>query len=148
MTAAKAAAPMSPWLRSMLVVKGVMDSQGVTRKARIRRHRACGMPVIAGFDAPCIAWSTWVDLTELSRRGELAALLDGRRTYELWPVAGGFELEYRGRDRIRHRPADTPGTPPVLCTHRCDAYTPRDWSASRPSSIQRSIRPLPDIPPF
>lgn len=148
MSPAKSSTPMAPWVRSMLVNKGVMDSNGVTRKAKIRRHPACGMPVIAGFDAPCMAFSAWVDLTELSRHGELAALLDGRRTYELWPTAGAFELELRGRDRIRHRPADSPGTPPVLCTHRCGHYVPREWAATRAPSIRAAASHVPDQPPF
>jgi hypothetical protein len=138
---------MSPWLRRILVDKGVMDHQGVTRRARVRRHPSCGMPTLAGFDSHVLAWTVWLDLTELSRRGEALAILDGRRTYELWVVALGFEIEHRDRWRVAGHPADTPGTHPVLCDHRCSAPVPRSW-ASQHHHATYAPDPTNDIPPF
>ena len=71
------------WMTSLLVDKGVMSEQGLTRRAKLIPHRPCGLVVLAGLDSDRAALDVWCDLGELTLHGEAMALLEGRRTYEL-----------------------------------------------------------------
>ena len=69
----------------------------------------CGLPVLA---ATVVGLDRHVDTAALNDWGELAALLAGRKTYELH----GEQLVPRSSERLREgRPADTP----VLADHAC-----------------------------
>ena len=110
------------WLTSMLVDKGVMSERGLTRRAKLVSHRACGFPTLAGFDADRAALDVWCDLGELTLEGEALALLDGRRTYELH--AG--RLSPRDRWCIPSRPAGKSRWP-VFAERRCHEPIPAAW---------------------
>ena len=113
--------PMPIWLRNQLIERGVLTAQGLSRKAKIIRHRPCGFPTLAGFDADVAALDAWCDLADLSLLGEAMALLDGRRTYTLM----GQHLEDRqSPGRIAHFPADHT---PVYAQHRCHQPIPASW---------------------
>ena len=119
---------MAPWLRSMLVDKGVMSESGLTRRAHIRTHRGCGLPTLSGI---CdIGFDTWCELAELTSAGEAEALLAGRRTYELY---AGRSLYIRDRWTISSRPAGG-DRHPVLAEHRCGEQLPADWILQRPET--------------
>ena len=112
---------MPAWLRSMLVDKGYMTHDGVTFRARIRTCRHCHLPAVAGIDDNGL--TTWCDPGELSPDGELQALLDGRRTWDLY---GGTGLTLRTRSAIAYRPAGDQRRP-VLAEHRCHQAIPATW---------------------
>ena len=111
------------WLTEMLIAKGVMSESGLTRNAGIRTHRPCQTACVAGIDDS--GFDTWCELREITRDGELQALLDGRHT---WDLHAGRGLTVRGSLAIRHRPAQTPGRP-VLVEHRCGQPIPASWIA-------------------
>lgn len=119
---------MAPWLRSMLIDKGVMSESGLTRRAHVRTHRGCGLPTLSGI---CdIGFDAWCDLAELTAIGEAEALLAGRRTYELY---AGRSLYSRDRWTIHSRPAGG-ARHPVLAEHRCDEQLPAGWILRRPET--------------
>jgi hypothetical protein len=114
------------WLTDMLIAKGAMSESGLTRTARIRTHKPCHLPTLAGYDNDTCALDTWCDLAELTLAGEVHALLAGRTTYEL-----ATERLYR-RDHwtITGRPAG--GRTPVFAEHQCHAPIPATWAITRP----------------
>ncbi|MDP1877991.1 MAG: hypothetical protein Q8M17_10610 [Actinomycetota bacterium] len=114
--------PMPAWLRSMLQAKGVISETGLTRNAGIRTHRPCHAACIAGIDDN--GFDTWTDPTELTPTGELQALLDGRRT---WDLHAHRALTLRTSISIQHRPAGNPARP-VLAQHRCHQPIPSSWA--------------------
>lgn len=118
---------MPAWLRKHLVDTGVLTSSGLGRKAQLRRHRDCGLPTLLGLDADRCALEATCDLGELTPAGEVHALLDGRRTYEL--NARG-ELLARTRYDIARRPAGDRVT--VLAEHRCATPIPATWCVPAP----------------
>jgi len=112
----------------MLIAKGVMAESGMTRKAKIMRHRKCGILTLAGFDADSCALDAWCDLAELSAQGEALALVGGRRTYEVH----ADRLNYRDAWSIKARPA---GHIAVFASHRCTDPVPATWRLpARPTS--------------
>ena len=109
------------WLTSMLVDKGVLTEQGLTRRAKLISHRPCSEVVLAGIDSDLAGLDAWCDLGELTRSGEALALLEGRRTYELH----GGRLSLRDRWQITGKPAG--GKRPVLASHLCARAVPAAW---------------------
>lgn len=112
---------MPAWLESLLIDKGVLTAQGLSRKAKVVIHRDCGLPTVAGFDADRCALDAWCDPAQLTADGEAWALLDGRATYELRVD----RLERRDRWTIPGRPPSH--ELPVLAAHRCHAPIPAAW---------------------
>lgn len=123
---------MDDWLKSMLVDAGHMSESGLTATARIRAHRRCGLPCIAGYDAKAAAFDAWCDPSPLSAHGEAEAAISGRRTYSL---AHGT-LRPRNRWDIPAHPAGAKGSPVVLAEHRCDQPVPAAWTT--PPSTPRT----------
>lgn len=123
---------MNTWLRQLLTDKGVLTENGLSRKAKIRRHK-CGTACIAGLDAPLLAFEAWCDLTPLSNHGEAQALIHGRRTYDLTQR----ELNRRDTHHIAHQPAHTTT---VLTEHLCHQPVPPDWAAPQ----QKATPPTAD----
>ena len=109
-------------MTSLLVDKGVLSEAGLTRRAKLMSHRACGFPTLAGLDADRAALDAWCDLGELTLEGEALALLNSRRTYELH--AG--RLSRRDRWAIPSRPAGKSRWP-VFAEHRCHEPIPAAW---------------------
>lgn len=133
---------MQPWMLQMLVTKGVISESGLTRKAKIVRHRKCGILTLAGFDSDLAAMDTWCDLAELSVRGEAGALVAGRCTYEVWVD----RLCHRDVWAIKGRPA---GSIRVLASHRCDELIPAEWLLPvRPAVEVQTFTPTEGDPPF
>lgn len=130
---------MPSWLKRALIGKGVLTEQGMTRRAKVMRCRACGVPTMAGFDSTVAAMDAWCDLTPLSAQGEVWALLSDRRTYALHGV-DRLELERRDQWSITGHPAGSPSAPPVLASHRCGEPVPRAYEARRAVGS----RPAPD----
>jgi hypothetical protein len=124
--------PMPAWLRRSLEERGVISSEGLTRRAKIVRCRACRMPVMAGFDSARAALDAYCDLTEVSALGEAMALVAGRKTYELHS-GSRLELERRDQFSIAGHPAGRQGSPPVLVQHVCGESVPRAWADDRPT---------------
>ena len=85
--------------------------------------RKCSQPVITGLDAPRAGFLVTVDPCPLSLVGEVQALTDGRRTYDL--VAG--KIRRRLDWHIRAMPAST--RHPTLAEHRCGQPLPDAWLA-------------------
>lgn len=134
-------APMPTWMKQMLIDKGVLTEQGLSRKARILTHRPCGIPTLAGIDSDRCGLDAWCDLAEIHAYGEAMALLSGRRTYELW----GGRLGHRDHWMIQGRPAG--GTRyPVFAEHRCHEPIPTDWIHPSKPAPQPTARNLEEIP--
>lgn len=92
----------------------------LNRSPKATRHR-CGVQVLTGLDGDAAALAVVVDEAPLSPAGEVAALTDGRRTYQLHRGA----LDRRDRWNI-------PGHPPTLdltvhAEHRCGEVIHRAW---------------------
>ena len=124
---------MPDWLRSMLIDKGVLTAQGLTIRAKVMTHRACGFPTLAGIDARVAGLDAWCDLGQLSPYGELHALLDGRRTYRLHRG----ELDPRDRWNTAGHPAGH--DLPVFAEHRCHQPIPATWCLP---SLPTTSRPV------
>lgn len=85
--------------------------------------RRCLTEVITGFDAPRAALLATCDPAPIGILGEVLALQDGRRTYDL--VAG--KILRRLDWHIRSMPAST--RHPTLAEHRCGQPLPDTWLA-------------------
>lgn len=73
--------PLPSAARQSLLNKRLMDHQGVTRTARLRHCRRCGLAVLAGIDNLGMTVACWP--MAITHRGELSALLAGLRTFYL-----------------------------------------------------------------
>lgn len=113
------------WMREMLIAKGALTETGLSRKAKILTHRPCGIPCLAGLDAPNCALETWCDLTELSTTGEAQALLQGRRTLQLRTDG---TLNYRDHWNIKSTPAGNRHR--IFATHSCNNPAPDTWATT------------------
>lgn len=125
------------WLRDRLIEAGILTPQGLSRRAKPMLHRTCRQLVIAGFDNDTCAFDAWTEPAPLTPHGELAALLDERRTYDL-----------DGERLYRRDQASIPGRPPsprrtVLAEHRCHSPLPVDWlETSTPSAPTTEAEPF------
>lgn len=97
-----------------------MEYTLMKRKAEHMRCR-CGQPVIVGLDADLAAFPARVESRRLTAAGEVAALTDGRITYEMKLGA----LDRRNRWTIPGRPAGE--RTPVHAEHRCGQPMPAAW---------------------
>ena len=104
----------------------------IGRRAALRTCRTCGTPTLTGLDADRAALTITVDATALTPAGEVWALQDGRRTYEL----RNGQLDPRTRWNIPDRPPSPNRT--VLTTHTCHHPIPPEYH--RPPS-PRPTRP-------
>lgn len=126
----------APWLTELLTAKGILSEQGLTRTARIRTHKPCHMPCLAGIDDNGL--DTWCDLAELHPHGEAHALLEDRWTYDL----AGTQLCHRNAGRITWQPAATPGGRPVFAQHHCHDPIPATWTVPpQPATPHRTEQP-------
>lgn len=134
---------MPDWLRAQLIEKGYLSETGLSQKARIIRHRACGLPCLAGLDSDMCALEAYTDLAELSPLGEAEALLQGRRTYEYYPHRKHLRL--RNHWSIRARPAGSGN--PIFAEHHCEQPVPADWTVPtkphKPAARQLKNKEIP-----
>ena len=90
---------------------------------------ACGAPVIRALDARACAFTAVVDRAPVTAAGEVAALREGRWTWQ----ADGGGLTRRTRTNI---PGHPPGQPwPVHAEHRCHQPLPAAWLAPVPDPV-------------
>lgn len=134
------------WLLEHLIATGAMDHQGVSRRARIRHCRDCGLAVLAGFDADLCARTVAVDPHPLTALGEAMAHIGGRYTVALHRGARD-ELDARTEGRISHAPAGS-GRFDVLAEHRCGDRSLEPFATT--SAYQAAALPasLPQEAPF
>lgn len=89
------------WLRDHLEQRGLWDTDGVGRGAKVQRCRKCREYVLVGLDADRCALPVACDPDPLSRLGEAAAVIAGRTTYSLRWLSDRLELDHRGHFEIR-----------------------------------------------
>lgn len=89
------------------------DSRLLTEEAALRRCRRCGAPVLAAHTDGC---PVVVDLVELDAHGELAALLLGRDTFDVYRFATGAGAWLFWREQSRMA---APRAWPVVARHVC-----------------------------
>jgi hypothetical protein len=118
-----------------------------SRGARVVCCRNCAAPVFRGLDADLMALEVTLDVRPVNAAGELAALIEGRRTYELSWIArpGRYEIERRDHFRISGRPPGTSGID-VLTSHVCGQTIGFDRLSTGPAA--HMVEHLPDEPPF
>lgn len=136
------------WLKTKLQRDGLMDEDGLTRRARARRCKQCRAYLLAGLDGDICALPAYVDPTPLSALGEAAALILGRRTYALWYFGGRLELSPRDQFQIKGSPAGQPKNRfDVHVEHICGSGP----LPSAPSVHERFLAPAavldPNAPP-
>ena len=88
------------------------------RAAKPETCKRCNGDVLRGDDHDKVARVVVVDLDPLNEVGEMLAHLDGRDTFNLYPMPrkpGVFELEYRESWHI----AGQRGGGPILAEHHC-----------------------------
>lgn len=96
----------------------------------------CGDPIVTGLDDDQCAMSAAADPYFLTWGGELAAVLEGRRTYT---VLGKALLRRDHYSRLRPSPF------PVLAEHRCGHALPAAWRTPLAPPISQEVS---DVPPF
>lgn len=112
------------------------STTGAHRRASIRVCR-CHAPILAGLDGEVAAFSVAVDPYALTPAGEVEALRQSRRTYDL----DQMRLSQRDRWTIPGRPP-TPARP-VVAEHRCGHPIPDDWKAPpppRPATASQEVQ--------
>lgn len=90
-------------------------------KHKIAKHR-CGDLILIALDYWTAAYTVHCDPYPLSAHGELQALRDDRKTYQMET----YGVRHRNAWRIRSKP---PGKATVLTEHRCHHPLPQDWLA-------------------
>lgn len=105
------------------------------QKHRVKKHR-CGGLVLVALDHWACALEVICDPYPLSPVGEVEALRDGRRTYQV----RAWGVRYRNGYRIREKPA---GTVTVLTDHICDRALPATWLQPPPA---KPTPPTQEVP--
>ena len=139
------------WLAQHLVDAGHWDIFGISRNARGRPCRDCGVYVLAGLDADRCAGTAHIDPTPLSALGEAMALVAGRDTYLLRREGPGFRIDHRHRWNIAALPAGSPGQRgDIVSAHAC-----HDPGPTGPLVTQSVLQPptakdidYDDLPPY
>lgn len=129
---AKPKKPMSPYMLEQIKAK---HPEAFGHHAHWVQCRTCQAWTLQGYD-----WTTdWaglgiVDPAQLDTTTELAALLDGRRTYEI--ILRDTDKTLRSRDQWQIG-ADTPEslTCPVVPAHKC--YSPLGVPIPRTALVQK-----------
>lgn len=111
---------MKPSLKEHLIRAGHLTETGLTRRARLRPCRRCGADTLVGLDADQCAFERHVDPEPLSALGEVLAVLEGRKTFNLARQGVGYVLHPRPSRYIAANPAGIDkGVEDVLRQHRC-----------------------------
>ena len=95
-----------------------ITDQRISRTPRIHTCHTCAAPVLTALDANRCALTVTLDPYALTPAGEVWALQDGRRTYQLT----NGQLNPRDRWNIPGRPPGPDHT--ILPSHRCHQPTP------------------------
>ena len=104
---------------------------------RLIKHR-CGAVVLAALDHWTCALTVICDPYPLSPVGEVHALRDGRRTYQV----RGWGVRYRKAYRISGNPPGARCT--VLAAHVCEREVPHAWrQPPKPQPIPTNTREVP-----
>jgi hypothetical protein len=117
-------APLSDWLKAHLEKTGVIDSDGIGRRARVRTCRGCSNTVLIGLDGDTCALVVEADPVPLSPLGEALALIEGRRTVTLSREGGRYVLGIRYDLMIEAHAAGTQLNTDILRSHRCGTDVP------------------------
>lgn len=143
--------PLASWAKARLVAGGVMDRQtGATRTARARYCERCRAHIFRGLDADWGSLSRDIDPHPLTRLGEVAVLLAGRRTFTLRFLYSQFVIDPRNRFVIAAEPAGSVPGADVVVQHDCGLVGQLGKAHLEPVVRRRRVRtvPLPDDPPF
>lgn len=109
---------MDPKAQARAIAAGHMTAQGISRRARAELCKGCGRALMRGLDAERCASDVRVDPHPLSALGELQALVDGVRTFELhW--RGRYEIDYRDDFSIAGRTPGSLHNVDVVAEHKC-----------------------------
>jgi hypothetical protein len=137
---------MEPWLIATLIERGILQIDGVNRRARLRACPRCRAVCLEGLDDDRCAGMARVDPVPLSVLGEVAALMDGLATYELHTPGGRLTLDYRDSWCVQARPAGNTLRVDVMAQHRCG----RRSQGICASMLQKAygITDVQDVPPF
>lgn len=104
---------------------------------RLIKHR-CGAIVLAALDHWTCALQVICDPYPLSALGEVHALRDGRRTYQV----RGWGVRVRNAHRIKGNPPSARCT--VLAAHVCEREVPHAWrQPPKPRPIPTNTREVP-----
>lgn len=95
------------------------------RRAHLYKCRDCGAPILKGLDNDKLAFSATTEIAPITRAGEITAILNRHRTYDL--INGS--LYYREPPHLKTWP-----TTDVVRTHDC--AKPLD-----PTHTKRAARP-------
>jgi hypothetical protein len=133
-------------LTHLLTERGLITTDGITRRARAHLCPTCRQPTIAGLDHDRTAATARCDPQPLNALGELAATLTHRQTYSLTWRYNRWELDPRWPEHITAHPAGQPDNHfDVLAEHTCPdntAGTPPEHTT--PSRAAPPTRPPPD----
>ena len=110
---------LAPWLKQHLIATGVIDDNGIGRRAVVRTCVTCRATILTGLDADTAALTVRVDPIPLSPLGEALARVDGRPTYWLHRDGGRLVLDLRDAWNIHARPAGTRLGEDILRAHQC-----------------------------
>lgn len=133
--------------RRAAIAAGRLTEAGVSRAARYMTCGRCGTTVIRGLDDDRCAGEAECDVQPLTAMGELHAVIDGLRTYDIRLWGGRYELTFRDSWHMTaHPPASRPGVD-VLAQHRCGRVQECTDVRRRPAKRLAS-KALADEPPF
>lgn len=110
----------------------------------------CGAAILTGYDADRVAFLAHTDTQPISAIGELIAINQNRRTYQLEPRGKGYALTRRAAWAISAKPAGAtrPGiTWDVVAQHVCGA-DPLPATQSNLTQPEATATPTDTLPPF
>lgn len=131
-------------VRQHLIATGRITENGTSRRLQIRSCHQCRTTVLAALDADICAFDIQADPDPVGRLGELLAVADGRRSYDVIDTAGRLELEYRRAIHIGSRrrcPVVVEHRCAVVVEHRCGLPVPAEPVAAIPS-IEEAVCPF------
>lgn len=131
---------MDAWLKAHLLARGVLDSDGVSRRVSSSRCPECRAAVLRGLDSDRCGWPVVASIDSVDQLGELLAIANGLRTFDLIPrqvkSSTGWQLDGRRSAHIAK-----PRRHQVHAEHRCGLVLP-----AAPQSPRWLPRPID--PPF
>lgn len=110
---------MDDRLREWMIRAQIIRSDGVSKRVSYGRCVECKATVMRALDGDVAAVAVTLDVGEVDNLGEVVALLQGRRTYNLIPFASQAAYSRCIVERKAYH-IQRPRSSPVIIEHSCD----------------------------
>lgn len=131
-------------LAAYLEMRGLADTDGISRKARFRRCPWCYAITLQGLTADVAGVPVVCENIDLDLLAEAAVVLTGGRTYTVYELPGAIHINPRFAENMRAAAQNRP----VVRAHTCGEPPPPSTANRWKAPIHQRSLHLDTAPPF